>query len=472
MAFLLGIALLLARYGTLDLAALAEVYHTSPPEGFYFTLTGLLIFGGALGKSAQFPLQVWLPDAMEGPTPVSSLIHAATMVAAGVYLLARTYVFLSPDARAVISFIGAITALLAAFSALAQQDIKRVLAYSTISQLGYMVIAIGAGAPQMALFHLFTHAFFKCALFLSAGAVIHQLHHAGLKGADAQDLRNMGGLRKKMPFTFALYLIPMLALSGVPFTSGFLSKESVLLGIWQAAETQGGIYGIILILAFVTAGITALYMARHAYLIFGGKTDKWENSSLHDPGLLMQVPLAILALGSLWLLFSLNPIEGEGSWILFKVPEYEPLTSHAPVAWVSLPLVFGGLLLGYLRYGRGRAGVTVPHWIRRLSEEQLYISTGYERLVALPGLALSRALAWWDTYIVDGLVNGIGQGVTQVLAPLAVFTDRRGIDGLVNGIAGLFAWGGRRIRRVQSGHIQRYLLWALAGIFAWIIWLR
>ena len=232
-----------------------------------------MVFCGAIGKSAQFPLHVWLPDAMEGPTPVSALIHAATMVAAGVYLTARTYAMMSADALTFIAYIGAVTAFIAATIAITQTDIKRVLAYSTISQLGYMTMALGSGAYVAGFFHLVTHAAFKAGLFLGSGSVIHAMHHALHKihdhHTDPQDIRNMGGLKKKMPITYYTFLIYTLAISGIPLTSGFLSKDSILAGAFAFGKLSG--HTAIPLIGFFVAGLTAFYMFRLLILTFHGE---------------------------------------------------------------------------------------------------------------------------------------------------------------------------------------------------------
>ncbi|MEW5844199.1 MAG: NADH-quinone oxidoreductase subunit L, partial [Bacteroidota bacterium] len=228
----------------------------------WLTAAGILIFMGAVGKSAQFPLHVWLPDAMEGPTPVSALIHAATMVAAGVYLCVRIFVMLTADAMLVIAVVGAFTSLIAATIALTQNDIKKVLAYSTVSQLGYMVMSVGVGAYTFAFFHLVTHAFFKACLFLGSGSVIHAMHHE-------QDIRNMGGLRKKLPITYYTFLISTVAISGVPFTSGFLSKDGILAGTLAFGKLTG--HWLIPTMGFLVAAMTAFYMFRLVILTFHGE---------------------------------------------------------------------------------------------------------------------------------------------------------------------------------------------------------
>jgi len=252
----LGILILFTTYGTFTFDTIfAKISEGILPFNSYewLGIAGFLVFLGAVGKSAQFPLHVWLPDAMEGPTPVSALIHAATMVAAGVYLVVRIFALLTPDALLIIAIIGAVTSFIAATIAVTQNDIKKVLAYSTVSQLGYMIMSLGIGAYAFAFFHLVTHAFFKAALFLGSGSVIHSMHHE-------QDIRHMGGLREKMPITFWTFVIATAALCGIPFTSGFLSKDGILAGALAFGNLTG--HWVIPVLGFAVAFLTAFYMSR------------------------------------------------------------------------------------------------------------------------------------------------------------------------------------------------------------------
>lgn len=303
----------------------------------WLTAAGILLFMGCVGKSAQFPLHVWLPDAMEGPTPVSALIHAATMVAAGVYFVARIFVLLTADALHVIAFIGAFTAFMAATIAITQHDIKRVLAYSTVSQLGYMVLGLGVGAYSAALFHLVTHAFFKACLFLGSGAIIHAMHHE-------QDMRWMGGLRKPMPWTFATFTLATLALAGLPLTSGFMSKDAILAGAIGFANAEGGgIYYIIPFLGFFSAMLTAFYMGRQIWLVFFGESRTHlkpaddhhhghdahaahghdlhheEAHGVHEVPWNMRAPLVVLAALSVFAVYSPDPLDGAKGWFMSMV---------------------------------------------------------------------------------------------------------------------------------------------------------
>ncbi|WP_373515820.1 NADH-quinone oxidoreductase subunit L, partial [Persicitalea sp.] len=313
-AFLAGILMLLHYAGTTDFSILPTDLSVStdrwyaspilpPSENIALTTIGILLFGGCIGKSAQFPLSAWLPDAMEGPTPVSALIHAATMVAAGIFLLARIAFLLTPTAQLVIAIVGTITMLHGAWKAMYEWDIKRVLAYSTMSQLGLMVLAVGVGSWQVAMFHLFTHAFFKAGLFLSAGSVIHALSpHDAKIHFDPQDMRNMGGLRSLMPRTFVCYVICAAALAGIPLFSGFLSKDAIFAMAFVRAAEEGSFWYIFPIVAMLAAGLTAFYMVRQVWLIFMGKNRFAKRADLHphESPALMWGPMAALAAGSLF----------------------------------------------------------------------------------------------------------------------------------------------------------------------------
>lgn len=505
--FLAGILALFSMFGTLDLDALSVLFSESTFEQgiwqsnilledgkmFHATLSieyvsfiGICLFLGIAAKSAQFPLQIWLPDAMEGPTPVSALIHAATMVAAGVYLLARVFIFMTDEVLLFIAFIGAITAFMAAIAALSQWDIKRVLAFSTISQLGYMVMGMGVGAYDMALFHLFTHAFFKAGLFLSAGIVIHQMAHSGQQYVNLgfippeQDLHNMGGFRKSMPKTFVLYLISMLSLAGIPFFSGFLSKDGILLAAVEKASFLGGSAWLIPVLGFITACLTALYMARHAMLIFGGKVRA--GNMPKDPGVLMLFPVLILAIGSLGIVFSLNPFDGTASWLLeglviptSVLPEFlrttiaAPEVSHLGIGILSSFLAFVGLGLGYYQFknGFGSSPISISERITKISYNHFYLDRLYHQCIVKPGLWVGATLDIFDRKIVDALVNGIAvvhiHTIKELpsLSTLSNKLDVQVIDGLVNGIVGLFAGLARRLRNFQSGQLQQYLIWGI-----------
>ena len=331
-----GIMILFSNYGSFRFDAIfAHLAQGHLPYGseWWLTIAGILIFMGAIGKSAQFPLHTWLPDAMEGPTPVSALIHAATMVAAGVYLVARVFPMLSGDALFFIACVGTITAFIAATIAIAQNDIKKVLAYSTVSQLGYMVLALGVGAYKAGVFHLVTHAMFKACLFLGSGSVIHAMHH-GLHHihdheTDAQDVRNMGGLRKKMPVTHLTFLIATLAISGVPLFSGFLSKDEILAGSWAFGSLRGGLGLMMPYIGFGVAALTAFYMFRLVFLTFYGESkrpDIFEH--IHESPATMKVPILVLATLSIWFFFAFNPFGAASGWMMKSIPT--PVTVTGP----------------------------------------------------------------------------------------------------------------------------------------------
>lgn len=456
--FLIGIMILLAGTGTLDLVDLPN--HITELSPGWQTAAALCLFIGAAGKSAQFPFQGWLPDAMEGPTPVSSLIHAATMVAAGVYLLGRIAFLIPPQAGMVIAFIGAITALMAAISAMTQWDIKRVLAYSTISQLGYMVMGIGVGARDMALLHLFTHAFFKCALFLSAGAVIHAIH--------GQDMRQMGGLRTKLPKIFYAYLPPMLALAGLPFFSGFLSKDGILLGAMNWANMTGGLSWLVPMMGFAAAGLTAYYMGRHAWLIFFRPASDPSPSAIHRPGARIWMPLMILAVMSCWLPFSMNPFEGAHSWLVEGIGRVAGMEKfHLVTIGLSLLMVMGGLGLAWWRRNQflepEKSAETLLH---KLSFQHFYWDQLYERVIAVSVFKIGQIAQFIDKKVIDGGIDAFGwlavhKGPSPSLSSLASNIDDTLIDGFVNGIANGVIRLGRVVRRTNSGGVQQTLWLAM-----------
>ncbi len=337
---LIGILFVFTTLGTLNLHEISEGVAAGRLSGVMLTITGICLFCGAIGKSAQFPLHVWLPDAMEGPTPVSALIHAATMVAAGVYLTARLFVILTFDASLVIAYVGGFTALFAATIAVAQYDIKRVLAYSTLSQLGYMVMALGSGAYMAGFFHLVTHAMFKACLFLGSGSVIYAMHHALHhihSDADPQDMRNMGGLKKHQPLTFWTFLIATVALSGVPLTSGFLSKDAILGGT-LAFAMQHPKHWLLPVFGFSAAALTAFYMFRLIYLTFTGtfRPGKEAEAELHESPWVMTLPLVVLATLSIFIFYTLpnfNPASPRGGWFATLFPDppraYESTMVHS-----------------------------------------------------------------------------------------------------------------------------------------------
>ena len=453
----------------------------------WLTAAGILIFCGAIGKSAQFPLHVWLPDAMEGPTPVSALIHAATMVAAGVFMVARLFPLFTADALLVIAYIGAITALLGATIAITQYDIKKVLAWSTISQLGYMVMALGVGAYAAGFMHLVTHAAFKAGLFLGSGAVIYAMHAALHKqhdhDTDAQDIRNMGGLKSRMPVTYWTFLIFTLAISGIPLTSGFLSKDEILAGTLAFSTLNG--HWLLPLIAFFVAGMTAFYMFRLLILTFHGEHAQKERLPLVSevPGV-MGIPLMVLAALSVFVFYSFNPFGASSGW-LFQALE-RPLSvvpdAIAPAAWpvlyeaisrvhtlvmiLSIVIAVAGLAFAWLVYQKKSfsadkmAAAMGP--LYRGSSNKWYFDEMYEAVFVNGTLALTRISNWFDARIIDGIVNGAGS-VTHGVSRISGWIDNTFIDGLVNFLANITGSIGMRLRKIQTGNIQTYLAFAIFG---------
>jgi NADH-quinone oxidoreductase subunit L len=420
---------------------------------------------------------------MEGPTPVSALIHAATMVAAGVYLVARVFVMLSADALTVITYIGVITAFISATIALTQNDIKKVLAYSTISQLGYMIMAIGVGAYSFGFFHLVTHAFFKACLFLTAGSVIYGMHHI-------QDIREMGGLRKKMPITFYTFLMATLAISGVPLTSGFLSKDSILAATLAFGSINGGFNYVVPILAFLVAGLTAFYMFRLLILTFLGEPkNKEKYDHCHESPKQMTIPLIVLATLSFFGFFSLNPFNADGGWFLnlVKMPEhllagtsgmfyhilpleeYMEHIHHAHMTAMILSLVISGLgiLTAFTFYFWKKVDVEkLTNSIRPLynfSLNKWYFDELYDIIAIRSTMGLARMSAWFDAKVVDGVVNGAAS-VTRSFSKFNGLFDNIVVDGLVNLTGGMVGAFGLVFRKFQTGKIQTYIAFLVFGI--------
>jgi len=422
----------------------------------WLTAAGILVFCGAVGKSAQFPLHVWLPDAMEGPTPVSALIHAATMVAAGVYLVARTFAMMTADALMVIAYIGAITAFLAASIAITQNDIKKVLAYSTVSQLGYMVLGLGVGAYTAGFFHLITHAWFKAGLFLCSGSVIHAmhhaLHHAGDHQTDPQDIRNMGGLRKKMPITYWTFVVFTLAISGVPLTSGFLSKDEILAGSLAYGELTG--HYLIPAVGFIVAGMTAFYMFRLLFLTFHGEhADAHRFDSIHESPKVMTVPLVTFAVLSFFAFYSWNPFAASSGWFFgaitrpessvpaavqaASIPAFEDALHHVHLLAMLASLTMAALgIVGALALYQWKKVNTDDLAVRfrplyEFSLNKWYFDELYGVSVLAGTHALTRVLRWFDDFVVDGLVNGTARWTAGIALGYRWTWREREVGGLV-----------------------------------------
>jgi len=461
--FMLGMFLLFKTFGTLDFVPLFAKAAPMPADaiGQYGTITiaCLLLFVGATGKSAQLPLYVWLPDAMEGPTPVSALIHAATMVTAGVYMVARSHVLFmhSPSAMVIVAIVGCATAIFAATIGLVQTDIKKVLAYSTVSQLGYMFLACGVGAFSAGIFHLMTHAFFKALLFLAAGSVIHAM-------GGEQDMLKMGGLSKKIKWTYITMLTATLAIAGFPPLAGFFSKDSILLSAFQSENGGRILYAV----GLLTALLTSFYMFRLIFLTFFGKERYDERHvHVHESPKSMLVPLMILAVLSIvggWLAAPafwggpdyfakfLEPVFAQGSAAESGAAEAAAHALEIPLAIVAVITALIGLGIAYWLYIRN------PQKPSELAKSmkgvyttllnKYYVDELYAAVVVKPLLWLSTKVLWQtvDVQIIDGAVNGIARGTTEV---------------------------GDNVRHAQSGNTRSYAVWVIIGalvVIAIIFW--
>jgi NADH-quinone oxidoreductase subunit L len=476
--FLLGMMLIVVTFGTLNFQAVTEAARSGhfQPGNAVVTAICVLLFVGATGKSAQLPLYVWLPDAMEGPTPVSALIHAATMVTAGVYMVARANALfvLSPAAMALVAGIGAATAFFAATIALTQNDIKRVLAYSTISQLGYMFTACGVGAFAAGIFHLMTHAFFKALLFLAAGSVIHTL-------SGEQDMRKMGGLREKIPVTYWTYLIAALAISGIPPLAGFVSKDEIL---WQSYAGPHGHY-LLWVTGWVTAGLTAFYMFRQIYMTFHGASRVAPEVAHH----IHESPRSMLT--ALVTLAGLSVIGGFVGWphLLggsdrigrFLDPVFEnpmPVTFRTYSAGREFNLMFlsvlvasAGIFVAYRIYLRR------PGFADRLAKafgpgyeillNKYYVDELYDALFVNRAKDVGNLASAFDMAVVDGGVNGVGWW-TRTTANLSRLWDLYVIDGLVNAAAFFTKLLSYPARIVQTGVFQSYAWLITLGVLVFM----
>ncbi len=505
-AFLLGMFTILwyagsLRFTTVTEAARSGAFSVGDPV---LTAATLLLFVGACGKSAQFPLYVWLPDAMEGPTPVSALIHAATMVTAGVYMVARSNALftLAPESMKVVAIIGAFTAFFAATIGLVQNDIKRVLAYSTVSQLGYMFLALGVGAFAAGVFHVFTHAFFKALLFLGAGSVIHAL-------SGEQDMRNMGALSGRIPTTFRTMFVATLAIAGIFPFAGFFSKDEIL---WQTWSSAGGAYRILWYVGYATAILTAFYMFRLVYLTFYGqpRMSHEVERHIHESPRSMTAPLVILALASItagWLgwphslggsnrfekflepVFSAQAGELRAEGAAAEVSAARAAEQHESAAeyllmFLSLAAAGAGWFLAYRAYSKSAKGYTEPIAaaappVYNTLYNKYYVDEFYDyaftgrRTVAgvrLGAMGLGEASAKFDANVIDGTVNGVGW-MTRATATLSNLWDKWIIDGLlVNGPAIATRVLSYPVRLVQWGLVQWYALVMVAGLVGFAFW--
>ena len=442
-AFMVALFLAFATFGTLEVLGVIDQAQ-GLASGTAFALV-LLFLGGAVAKSAQIPLHVWLPDAMAGPTPVSALIHAATMVTAGVYLTVRLSPVLiqSLDAMEIIAWIGALTALLGALIAIRQDDIKKILAYSTISQLGYMFLGVGVGAFREGIFHLVTHAFFKGLLFLAAGSVMHAMNNR-------TDIWRMGGLRKAMPITFWTSGVAWLAIAGVPPFAGFFSKDQII----NEAYAHG--FGAIYVIGLLVGVLTAFYMSRWFFLVFLGRPRYGDEVHPHESPRSMTIPLILLAIPSAIAGLVLNPVH-RGPLYDFLEPSvagveglgYEPVGALGEPALITLAIAAAllGIAVAYLAYVRrdvhvGRMAEPVTGPAAELMERRFFVDDAYEAVFTRFGGQLARFLVWFDTRVIDGAVNGVG-AVTLLV--------------------------GRRSRRVQTGLVRGYVGVTLLGAIVLVV---
>ncbi|MBI3193207.1 MAG: NADH-quinone oxidoreductase subunit L, partial [Ignavibacteriae bacterium] len=451
----------------------------------WLTAAGVLIFCGAIGKSAQFPLHVWLPDAMEGPTPVSALIHAATMVAAGVYLVARTFPMMTADALIVIAYVGMITAFISATIAIAQNDIKKVLAYSTVSQLGFMVVGLGVGAYTAGFFHLVTHAMFKAGLFLGSGSVIHAMHHATHHmhdhHTDPQDMRFMGGLKDKMPITFKVFLIYTAAIAGVPLFSGFLSKDMILAGTLAFGKTTG--HWLIPIVMFFVTGLTAFYMMRMIFMTFFGKhNDSHRIEHIHESPKVITIPLVVFATLSFWIFFSFNPLDGASGWLAKAVErpesvvpatvaaigphEFEEEMHHMHYMAMGLSLLVAaiGMYVSYLTYYQKKisadaVAAKLPG-LHTFLYNKWFFDELYGSAVVGGTLGITKILNWFDKMIVDGMVNGTATWTKAVVFGYQQNWKEKPIN------AKVFMFGGLFVSAVVATYSFIWLMPADAGFMS------
>jgi len=461
--FLIALLIAWSQAGTFELTALQNFSF----EPIWQTAIGLCIFAGVMGKSAQFPLLTWLPDAMEGPTPVSALIHAATMVAAGIFLLARLFFLLDVQVLQFITIIGAATSLMAALAAWQQSDIKKILAYSTISQLGLMVIAIGLGSYAIAILHLFTHAFFKAALFLTAGNIIHANTHAAEKlsqDIDPQDINSMGALRKQLPLSFIAFVLSAASLAGIPLFSGFISKEAIFsLALYRENY-------VLLVILFIISWLTALYSGKLVIKVFFGENqiEKSNPGFLHDvkePGKLMQVPALLLALASVWLVVGWHPLHFD-QWLVqglnaYTIPANNWL-SILTVVWISL-----AIFLAYKIYSSSSKRENV---FTHLLKNNFYLDTFYHNIAVQPVLAFAGVVDFIDKRIIDKILHSLAY-LQVCIAGLVGWADRNIVDGSVNLSAFISARTGILIRKAGAGKIQSYIALSLLIVVIFLLWI-
>ena len=483
-AFIVGMLLIFTTLGTMQFTEIGPALEaggfSAETAGFGpLSVITLLLFIGAAGKSAQLPLYVWLPDAMEGPTPVSALIHAATMVTAGVYMVARSsalYV-LAPDTMMIVAVVGALTAIFAATIGLVQNDIKRVLAYSTVSQLGYMFLACGVGAFWVAIFHLYTHAFFKALLFLGSGSVIHAV-------SGEQDMRKMGALKDKIPITFWTMLIASLAIAGLPGLAGFFSKDEIL---WQTWSAQG-VFPWLWVIGFLTAGLTAFYMFRLMYMTFYGdsRVEPEVADHVHESPASMTFPLIVLAIGSVVAGWVGTPLvfgaihDALPSLEKYLAPAVAMVGGHGAAAaehhdtsaeWLlmvlSVAVAVGGILLARRVFARKLEGEPMQRilgpayglFYNKYYVDEIYGAAFVDGFAKGGGTALTR----FDAAVVDGGVNGAGW-LTRFSSTISIWWDTWVVDGLVRLTAFLVKFSSYPFRMLQTGLVQNYAFMIVLGV--------
>jgi len=447
LGFLLGLFFLLQQFGSLTFSEIFPKATDAPTQ--IVTIITLFLFIGATGKSAQIPLFTWLPDAMAGPTPVSALIHAATMVTAGIYMIARSNILytLAPATQLVIAVIGLCTAILAATIALKQNDIKKVLAYSTVSQLGYMFLGLGVGAYTGAVFHVITHAFFKALLFLGAGSVIHAMHHE-------QDIRKMGGLAKKLPQTHITFLIGCIAIAGIPPFSGFFSKDEILINAYAYNP-------ILYFIGMAGALMTAFYMFRLYATTFRGtfRGTTEQAHHLHESPWQMTLPLIILAIAAVAAGFMGIPelFVKDAHWLQrFLAPVFEQSTAlqHAHAISHSTEYILLGasvsvliivIIIAWKKFST-KPEIAEASGVAKILERKWYVDELYDLIIGKP---LNHLAAWFNNVL-----------------------EKKGIDGLVNGTGKMVQWGGRQFRLLQSGQVGGYLLWMVLGLLLLLVLIK
>jgi NADH-quinone oxidoreductase subunit L len=501
--FLLGMFFIAWYFGSLRFSEVTHIAHSGRFSigDPIITAAALLLFVGACGKSAQLPLYIWLPDAMEGPTPVSALIHAATMVTAGVYMVARSNAIfvLAPTAMKTVAIVGALTAIFAASIGLVQNDIKRVLAYSTVSQLGYMFLALGVGAFAASVFHVFTHAFFKALLFLGAGSVIHAM-------SGEQDMRHMGDLAHRIPITHRTMFIATLAIAGIFPFAGFFSKDAIL---WETWSREGGAYRLLWFVGYATALMTAFYMFRLMYLTFHGRPRMSHEAEhhIHESPMSMTVPLVVLALcavGAGWLGWPhslggsdrftkfIEPVfagearvlqeEGRTSQLVAGVEEEHSTSTEWLLMGLSLAAAGLGWGMAWRSYRHADKGYVEPIAAAApavydvllhkyyVDEAYDYVFTGRRKVgdIRFGVLGLGAASAWFDSHVIDGAVNAAGW-ITRLTSTISGWWDKWIIDGLgVNGPATLSRWLSYPARLFEWGLVQWYALVMTAGLVGFV----